>query len=84
MSLPALLILGLLAGFTASKLVNRNGHGLEIDLVLGMMGAILGSRFLRHFDQASLAGFNFYSLLVVTLGATLLLLLYHAFVRLLR
>lgn len=84
MSLPVLLILGLLAGFTASKLVNTSRHGLEIDLVLGMMGAILASWFLRHFDQASLAGFNFYSLLVVTLGATLLLLLYHAFVRLLR
>ena len=36
------IILGLIAGFIASKILNRTGSGLILDLVLGMVGAAVG------------------------------------------
>ncbi len=42
MSLFAWIILGLIAGFIGSKIVNKRGEGLVLDLVLGIVGAIAG------------------------------------------
>ena len=42
MGIVSWIILGLIAGFIASKILNRTGAGLILDLVLGMVGAAVG------------------------------------------
>ena len=42
MSIIGWIVLGLIAGFIASKIVNRQGEGLIMDIVLGIVGAIVG------------------------------------------
>jgi uncharacterized membrane protein YeaQ/YmgE (transglycosylase-associated protein family) len=78
MSILAWLVLGLIAGFIASKLVNRSGGNLILDLVLGVVGAFVGGFLFTRFGEAGVTGFNVYSLLVATLGAVLVLFIYHA------
>ena len=41
MSILAWIILGLIAGFIASKLVNKSGEGILLDIVLGIVGAVV-------------------------------------------
>ena len=78
MSIIAWLVLGLIAGFIASKIVNHTGSGIIMDIVIGVVGAFIGGFvFTRFFDTAGVTGFNLYSLLVSVLGAIVLLLLYH-------
>jgi uncharacterized membrane protein YeaQ/YmgE (transglycosylase-associated protein family) len=78
MSIIAWLVLGLVAGFIASKIVNHTGSGLIMDIVIGVVGAFIGGFvFTRFFDTAGVTGFNLYSLFVAVLGAIVLLLLYH-------
>ncbi len=40
MSLLAWIILGLVAGCVASKIVNKSGQGFVLDIVLGIVGAV--------------------------------------------
>ena len=42
MSIIGWIILGLIAGFIASKMVNKQGEGVILDIVLGIVGAIVG------------------------------------------
>lgn len=78
MSFVAWIFLGLIAGVVASKLVDGNGQGAVMDIVLGVVGAILGGWLFTYFGWAGVTGFNLYSLLVAIVGASLILLLYHA------
>jgi uncharacterized membrane protein YeaQ/YmgE (transglycosylase-associated protein family) len=81
MSIPAWIVLGLLAGFIASKLVNKSGEGLLLDILLGIIGAIVGGFLFRFFGMAGVTGLNIYSILVSVIGAVVLLFIYHAFIR---
>ena len=81
MSIIAWLVLGLLAGFIASKIVNRQGAGLLMNLVLGVVGAEVGGWVFRLFGMSGVTGFNVYSLLVAVLGAVILLFIYHQLIR---
>lgn len=78
MSILALVILGIVAGFIASKLVNRRGEGLVIDLALGVIGAVVGGWLLSFFGEPGVSGLNIYSILVAVLGAVVVLVAYHA------
>ena len=78
MSILAWIILGLVAGFIASKLVNRTGSGIVMDLVLGVVGAFVGGFLFTRFGAAGVTGFNLYSILVATVGAAIVLFIYHA------
>jgi len=78
MSLLAWIVLGLIAGFVASKLVTGTGQGILMDIVLGIVGAVIGGWLFNTFGMAGVVGFNFYSLLVAVVGAALLLVGYHA------
>jgi uncharacterized membrane protein YeaQ/YmgE (transglycosylase-associated protein family) len=74
----AWLILGLVSGFIASKIVNRTGEGLVLDIVLGIVGAFVGGFiFNRFFGVAGVTGLNLYSMVVAVIGAVIVLLLYH-------
>ncbi len=71
------LVLGLIAGFIASKIVNHTGSGIIMDIVLGVIGAFVGGFLFNFFGHTGVTGFNLYSALVATLGAIVVLFLYH-------
>jgi len=77
MSILAWIVLGLLAGFIGSKLVNKTGEGVILDIVLGILGAVVGGFLFNLFGASGVSGVNIYSLLVAVVGAVLLLLAYH-------
>ncbi len=81
MSIIAWLILGLIAGFIASKLVNKRGDGLVLDILLGIVGAILGGWLFNRFGMVGVTGLNLYSMLVAVVGAVIFLVIYHALFR---
>jgi uncharacterized membrane protein YeaQ/YmgE (transglycosylase-associated protein family) len=74
-------ILGLIAGFIASKIVNRKGQGVVLDIVIGIVGAIVGGSLFTTLGAAGVTGFNIYSMVVAVIGAIIVLVLYHALVR---
>jgi uncharacterized membrane protein YeaQ/YmgE (transglycosylase-associated protein family) len=78
MSILGWIILGLVAGFIASKVVNKQGEGLILDLVLGIVGAVVGGWLFSLFGEAGVTGFNIYSFVVAIVGAIVVLLAYHA------
>jgi uncharacterized membrane protein YeaQ/YmgE (transglycosylase-associated protein family) len=78
MSILAWLVLGLIAGFIASKIINRTGEGVLLDIVLGIVGAIVGGFVFNQFGAAGVTGFNLYSMVVAVIGAIIVLVLYHA------
>jgi uncharacterized membrane protein YeaQ/YmgE (transglycosylase-associated protein family) len=79
MSILAWVVLGLVAGFIASKLVTRSGGSLVVDLVLGIIGSVVGGFLFNQFGAAGVSGLNLYSLLVAIVGAVVVLAIYHAF-----
>jgi uncharacterized membrane protein YeaQ/YmgE (transglycosylase-associated protein family) len=78
MSILAWIILGLIAGFIASKLVNKSGEGILLDIVLGIVGAVVGGYVFQMFGHSGVTGLNIYSLFVAVVGAVLFLVIYHA------
>jgi uncharacterized membrane protein YeaQ/YmgE (transglycosylase-associated protein family) len=78
MSILAWIVLGVVAGFIASKLVNKTGGGLVFDLVLGIIGAVVGGFLFNQFGAGGVSGLNLYSLLVAVVGAVVVLIIYHA------
>jgi uncharacterized membrane protein YeaQ/YmgE (transglycosylase-associated protein family) len=80
MSILAWIVLGLIAGFIASKLVNRAGGSLVLDLLLGVVGAFVGGFLFTRFGAAGVTGLNLYSILVAIIGAVIVLFIYHAIV----
>ena len=81
MSFVAWIVLGLVAGFIGSKLVNRTGEGLIRDVLLGVVGAIIGGYLFNLFGASGVTGLNLYSLLVAVVGAVVFLIVYHTIVR---
>ncbi len=81
MTILAWIILGLIAGFIASKIVNKSGDGVLVDIGLGVVGAVVGGWLFNTFGMAGVSGLNPYSLLVAVLGAVVVLVLYHALLR---
>ena len=82
MTIIGWLILGLIAGFIASKIVNKTGEGILLDIVLGVAGAFVGGFiFTSVLSHEGVTGFNLYSMFVAVIGAIVLLVLYHALFR---
>ncbi|HSY06808.1 MAG TPA: GlsB/YeaQ/YmgE family stress response membrane protein [Steroidobacteraceae bacterium] len=80
MSIIAWIVLGLIAGFIASKIVNKSGEGVILDIVLGIVGAIVGGWLFSVFGMPGVSGVNVYSMLVAVIGAIVFLVVYHAIV----
>lgn len=78
MSIIAWIILGLIAGFIASKIINKSGEGLIIDIVLGIVGAFIGGYIFNFFGATGVTGLNIYSMIVAVIGAVVVLVIYHA------
>ena len=81
MSFIAWIVLGLIAGFIGSKIVNHSGEGLIRDVLLGVVGAIIGGYLFNVFGASGVTGLNLYSLLVAVVGAVVFLIVYHALFR---
>lgn len=77
MSVIGWLILGLIAGFIASRLVNKGGQGFFLDIALGIVGAIVGGLIFSAFGAEGITGLNIYSMIVAVLGSIVVLVAYH-------
>jgi uncharacterized membrane protein YeaQ/YmgE (transglycosylase-associated protein family) len=78
MSVFAWIILGLIAGFIASHLVNHRGEGMVLDVLLGVVGAFVGGWVFHMLGLVGVTRLNLYSLLVAVIGSVLFLIVYHA------
>jgi uncharacterized membrane protein YeaQ/YmgE (transglycosylase-associated protein family) len=77
MSIVAWIFLGLISGFIASKIVNKRGDGTFIDIILGIVGAVVGGLIFNAVGAAGVTGFNIWSMVVAVLGAVLVLVVKH-------
>jgi uncharacterized membrane protein YeaQ/YmgE (transglycosylase-associated protein family) len=78
MSFLAWIVLGLISGFIGSKIVNKRGDGIIIDIFLGIVGAIAGGWLAGFFGLGGVSGLNLYSFVVAIIGSVAVLLVYHA------
>jgi uncharacterized membrane protein YeaQ/YmgE (transglycosylase-associated protein family) len=78
MSILGGLVLGLIAGFTGSKIVNNSGQGVVVDIVVGVIGALVGGVVFTRLGAHGVDGFNLYSMFVAVVGAIIVLVLHHA------
>ena len=72
------IIVGLVAGFIGSKIVNRTGEGFVRDILLGVIGAIVGGFIFQSLGHPGVTGVNLYSIFVAVIGAVIVLVVYHA------
>jgi uncharacterized membrane protein YeaQ/YmgE (transglycosylase-associated protein family) len=77
MSIFAWIALGLIAGLLGSKIVNRQGKGVFVDITLGIVGALVGGYLYTSLGHGPSSGFNLYSALAAATGAVLVLLVNH-------
>jgi len=78
MSIIGWIVLGLIAGFIASKFVNKRGEGFFGDVILGIIGAVVGGFLFTTFGEPGVTGLNLYSLVVAVVGAVVVLVVFHA------
>jgi uncharacterized membrane protein YeaQ/YmgE (transglycosylase-associated protein family) len=70
--------LGLIAGLVASNILSHSGQGLLLDIVLGIVGAVVGGFLVTAIGARGVTGFDLYSMLVAIVGAIVVLWAYHA------
>jgi uncharacterized membrane protein YeaQ/YmgE (transglycosylase-associated protein family) len=78
MSIITWIVLGLVAGFIGSKIVNKSGEGVLLDIVLGVVGAVVGGFLFNLVGAVGVTGFNIWSILVAVIGSVVVLVAYHA------
>ena len=78
MSLLGWIVLGLIAGWIGSNIVDNGGKGPLLDIVLGIVGALVGGAIFDALGALPVTGFNLYSLFVAVIGAVVILVIYHA------
>ncbi len=74
----SMIIVGLIAGYIGSRIVNKSGEGLIRDILLGVLGALVGGILFQRLGYAGVTGINLWSILVAVIGSIILLVLYHA------
>jgi len=72
------IILGLIAGFIGSKLVEQQGQGFWLNIALGIVGALVGGFLFDLFGASGVTGLNIYSMIVAVVGSVVVLLIYNA------
>jgi uncharacterized membrane protein YeaQ/YmgE (transglycosylase-associated protein family) len=78
MSILGWIVLGIIAGWIGSLIVDNGGKGPVLDMVLGIVGALVGGEIFNALGAVPVTGFNFYSLFVAVIGAVVVLVIYHA------
>ncbi|HEY3888536.1 MAG TPA: GlsB/YeaQ/YmgE family stress response membrane protein [Caulobacteraceae bacterium] len=81
MSIIAWLVVGLVAGWIGSMIVNRGGEGPLLDIVLGVVGAFVGGFLFNMLGHGGVTGINLYSIFVAVVGSIVVLVIYHALFR---
>jgi len=66
------IVFGAIAGWIASVVMKSQG-GLLWDIILGIVGAVVGGFIMNLFGQSAVSGFNIYSMFVAVLGAIVLI-----------
>lgn len=70
------IIFGALVGWVASMLMGTNPQqGIIVDILTGIVGAVLGGWLMSFFGQGGVSGFNLYSFLVALVGAVVLIVI---------
>ena len=70
------IIFGGIAGWLGSIFMSTDAsQGIIGNVVVGIIGAMIGGFLMQHFGKAGVTGFNLYSLLVAVLGAIVLIAL---------
>jgi uncharacterized membrane protein YeaQ/YmgE (transglycosylase-associated protein family) len=77
MGILSWIVLGLIAGFIGSKIVNKTGSGLLLDIVLGVVGAVVGGFLFSLAGVGGVTGVNIESILIAIVGAVVVLLVYR-------
>lgn len=81
MSIIGWVLLGLIAGFIGSKIVNKSGQGFLMDIALGIFGAVVGGFLFTAVGASGITGFNLYSMFVAIVGSVVVLWVYHKFAK---
>jgi uncharacterized membrane protein YeaQ/YmgE (transglycosylase-associated protein family) len=78
MSIISWIILGLIAGFIGSKIVNAEGQGFWLNIALGIIGALVGGFLFSFFGATGITGLNIWSIIVAIVGSVVVLWVYNA------
>jgi uncharacterized membrane protein YeaQ/YmgE (transglycosylase-associated protein family) len=78
MGIISWIVLGLIAGFIGSKIVDKQGQGFWLNMALGIVGALVGGFLFTFFGASGVTGLNLYSMIVAIVGAIVVLLIYNA------
>jgi uncharacterized membrane protein YeaQ/YmgE (transglycosylase-associated protein family) len=78
MGIISWIILGLIAGFIGSKIVDKQGQGLWLNIALGIVGALVGGFLFDAFGATGDTGLNIWSMIVAVVGSIVVLLIYNA------
>lgn len=82
MAIIVSIVLGLVAGFIASKIMNRSADGVVLNAILGLLGALGGGVLFSKFSMAGLAaGPSLLSMAAALTGAIVVLFVFHTFLR---
>src|SRR5215469_830792 len=73
----AWIVVGLVGGFLASRIVNKTGEGLVRDIILGVIGGVIGGIIFRFFGGHGVTGVNIWSIFVAFVGGVVVLVIYH-------
>lgn len=73
MGILAWIILGLIAGWLAGQFMKGGGYGLVGDIVLGIIGAIVGGFLASNLLGLDVNGVNFTSIVIAFIGACIVI-----------
>jgi uncharacterized membrane protein YeaQ/YmgE (transglycosylase-associated protein family) len=78
MSIISWIILGLIAGFIGSKIVDKQGQEFWLNIALGIIGALVGGFLFSFFGASGVTGLDIWSMIVAIVGSVVVLLIYNA------
>lgn len=78
MTILTWIILGLIVGFIASRLMGAGGYGLIGDIVVGILGAFVGGWLATQFLGLDVTGVNLTSIAIGVGGAVILIAAFRA------
>jgi uncharacterized membrane protein YeaQ/YmgE (transglycosylase-associated protein family) len=78
MGILSWIILGLIAGFIGSKIVDKQGQGFWLNIALGIIGALVGGFLFNLFGAGGVTGLDLWSMIVAVAGSVVVLLIYNA------
>jgi uncharacterized membrane protein YeaQ/YmgE (transglycosylase-associated protein family) len=77
MGIISWIILGLIAGYIGSKIIDKQGQGFWLNIALGIVGALVGGFLFDLFGASGVTGLNIYSMIVAIIGSVVVLLVYN-------